>query len=55
MDFMVGFPRTAKVYDLIWVIVNRLTKSTQFIPINITYPLKKLDDIYISEIGWNSI
>lgn len=41
---------TVKAYDSIWVIVDRLTKLTRFIPINITYPFKKLVAIYIREM-----
>lgn len=50
MDFVVGFPKTAKGSDLIWVIVDRLTKSAHFIPIKITYPLQKQAYIYIDKI-----
>jgi hypothetical protein len=37
MDFIMGFPRTCDGYDLIWVIVDRLTKEAHFIPVKITY------------------
>jgi hypothetical protein len=33
MDFVVGLPKTSKGYDSIWVIVNRLTKTTHFLPV----------------------
>jgi hypothetical protein len=33
MDFIVGLPRTAKGYDSIWVIVDRLTKIAHFLPV----------------------
>ena len=36
MDFMVGLSRTQRGYDFIWVIVDRLTKSTHFLPIKTT-------------------
>ena len=36
--------------DSIWVIVDILTKSTHFIPINIRFSLEKLTSMYISEI-----
>ncbi|GKE37666.1 retrotransposon protein, putative, ty3-gypsy subclass [Tanacetum coccineum] len=33
MDFVTGMPRTFKKNDAIWVVVDRLTKSTHFLPI----------------------
>ena len=50
MDFVVGLPKTPKNFDSIWVIVDRLTKSAHFIPINIKYSLDRLTSLYISEI-----
>ena len=37
VDFVIGLPRTTKMHDAIWVIVNRLTKSGHFLPIRMTY------------------
>jgi hypothetical protein len=37
MDFIVGFLRTQSGYDSTWVIVDRLSKVAQFIPIKTTY------------------
>jgi hypothetical protein len=37
-------------HDSIWVIVDRLTKSTHFIPIREDYPLVKLARLYLKEI-----
>jgi len=37
-------------HDVIWVIVHRLTKSAHFIPINISFPVSQLAEIYIREI-----
>jgi hypothetical protein len=34
MDFIVGLPLTAHKFDSIWVIVDRLSKSAHFIPVN---------------------
>ena len=34
MDFVVGLPRTKANHDAIWVIIDRLTKSAYFLPIN---------------------
>ena len=50
MDFVTKLPNTLRGYDSIWVIVDRLTKSAHFIPINISFPVSKLAEIYISAI-----
>ena len=50
MDFVVRLPRTPRGLDSIWVIVDRLTKSAHFIPINIRFSLEKLTTLYISEV-----
>ena len=50
MDFMVGFPKTVKGYDAIWVIVDRLTKSAHFIPIKVTFLMERIAEIYIASI-----
>ena len=50
MDFIVGLPRTTKGYDSIWVIVDRLTKSTQFIPLDTRYTARKYAEIYFDRI-----
>jgi hypothetical protein len=34
MDFIVGLLLTARKFNSIWVIMDRLTKSTHFIPVN---------------------
>ena len=50
MDFVVGLPKTMGMYDSIWVIIDRLTKSAHFIPVKVTYNAEKLAKIYISEV-----
>ncbi|KAK4400596.1 Transposon Ty3-I Gag-Pol polyprotein [Sesamum angolense] len=50
MDFVVGLPRTLRKHDTIWVIVDRLTKSANFLPIRLGNPLNKLVGLYVSEI-----
>ncbi|KAI5399593.1 hypothetical protein KIW84_064794 [Lathyrus oleraceus] len=37
MDFVMGLLNTTRGRDAIWVIVDRLTKSAHFIPINISF------------------
>ncbi|KAA0064133.1 pol protein [Cucumis melo var. makuwa] len=41
MDFITGLPRTLKGYTVIWVVVERLTKSAHFIPGKSTYTANK--------------
>jgi hypothetical protein len=50
MDFIEGLPCTSHGYNLIWVIVDRLTKSTHFIPVATTYKVGQYADLYISHI-----
>ena len=50
MDFVTGLPITLRGHDSIRVIVDRLTKSAHFIPINITYSILKLAEIYTKVI-----
>ena len=42
MDFVTGLPRTQRQHDAIWVIVDQLTKSAHFLPINVEDSLEKL-------------
>ena len=32
--FVVGLPRTKTNHDAIWIVIDRLTKSAHFLPIN---------------------
>ncbi|GJZ37153.1 putative reverse transcriptase domain-containing protein [Tanacetum coccineum] len=50
MDFVSGLPRTLSGYDSIWVIVDRLTKSTHFLPMKKTDSIEKLAQLYLKEI-----
>ena len=50
MDFVVGLPRMAKGYDSIWVIVDRLTKSAHFLPMDTRYSAKKYAKLYFDRI-----
>ena len=50
MDFVVGLPTTVGSYGTIWVVVDRLTKSAHFIPVQVKYTAEKLAELYISHI-----
>ncbi|XP_019242014.1 PREDICTED: uncharacterized protein LOC109222058, partial [Nicotiana attenuata] len=50
MDFVTGLPRTLKGYDSVWVIVDRLTKSTHFLPVKTTYGGVRYAQIFMNEI-----
>jgi hypothetical protein len=50
IDFIVGLPYTSHGYNSIWVIMDLLTKSAQFIPISTTYRVRQYAELYISHI-----
>ncbi|KAA0032361.1 pol protein [Cucumis melo var. makuwa] len=41
MDFITGLPRTLKGYTVIWVVIDRLTKSAHFVSGKSTYTAKR--------------
>ncbi|GJW64379.1 putative reverse transcriptase domain-containing protein [Tanacetum coccineum] len=50
MDFVTKLPKTSNRYDIIWVIVDRLTKSAHFILTRETDSIETLTRLYIKEI-----
>jgi hypothetical protein len=50
MDFIVGLTMTARKFDSISVIIDRLSKSAHFILINTNYRLQKYLEIYIAHV-----
>ena len=50
MDFMVGLLRSQAGHDDIWVIVDRLTKTSHFLPFKTRWSVSKLAELFISEI-----
>jgi hypothetical protein len=50
MDFIVGLPLTTRKFNSIWVIVDRLTKSAHFIPVNTNYNVQKYVEIYVAPV-----
>ncbi|GJX70017.1 putative reverse transcriptase domain-containing protein [Tanacetum coccineum] len=50
MDFVTKLPRTSSGHDTIWVIVDRLTKSTHFLHLREDYKMDRLARLYLNEI-----
>ena len=50
MDFVTGLSKTLGKFDSIWLIVDRLTKSAQFVPDEVSYTAEKLAKMYIRDI-----
>jgi len=50
MDFIVGLPNTSQKHDSIWVIIDRLTKTAHFLPVQTTYSAKKYAEIYLDQV-----
>ncbi|GJY06917.1 putative reverse transcriptase domain-containing protein [Tanacetum coccineum] len=50
MDFVTKLPKTSTGQDTIWVIVDRLTKSTHFLPMKETDSMEKLTRQYLKEV-----
>ena len=50
MNFFVGLPKSKRHFDSIWVIVDRMTKSSHFLPVNTSYSAKDYAKLYICEM-----
>ena len=50
MDFIVGLPRSSHGPDMIWVIVDRLMKSANFLAARARDSLEKLARLYLNEV-----
>ncbi|GKC66871.1 hypothetical protein Tco_1099469, partial [Tanacetum coccineum] len=50
MDFVTKFHRTSNRHDIIWVIMDRLTKSANFLPMREDYKMDRLARLYLNEI-----
>ncbi|GJV27844.1 putative reverse transcriptase domain-containing protein [Tanacetum coccineum] len=50
MDFVTKLPKTSTGQDSIWVIVDRLTKSAQFLSMKETDSMEKLTRQYLKEV-----
>jgi len=49
MDFVTHLPRSVQGQDATWVIVDRLTKSAHFLPVNLRISMAKLVQLYVKE------
>ena len=47
MDFVTHLPRTPQGHDAVWVIVDRLTKSSHFLAMRMTFTLERFCRLYI--------
>lgn len=50
MDFITRFPKTRKLNDSIMVMVDKLNKTTHFIPVKSMYKKIEIVDIFMKEI-----
>ncbi|GJU01374.1 putative reverse transcriptase domain-containing protein [Tanacetum coccineum] len=50
MDFVTKLLRTSNGYDTIWLIIDRLTKSTHFLPMRENDSIDKLARLYLKEV-----
>nr|GFA78381.1 reverse transcriptase domain-containing protein [Tanacetum cinerariifolium] len=50
IDFVTKLPRMSSGYDIIWVIVDRLTKSAHFLPMREDDSMDKLTKLYLKEV-----
>jgi len=50
MNFVTHLPRSVRGHDVVWVIVDWLTKSAHFLPMNLRIFMTKLAQTYIKEI-----
>ena len=50
MDFVTHLPRTPRRHDVVWVIIDWLTKSAHFLAVRMTFTLEEFYRLYIREI-----
>nr|GFB17399.1 putative reverse transcriptase domain, ribonuclease H-like domain, aspartic peptidase domain protein [Tanacetum cinerariifolium] len=50
MDFVTKIPNAQSGNDTMWVVVDRLTKSTHFLPMKEIDPMDKLAKLYLKEV-----
>ncbi|GJU23369.1 putative reverse transcriptase domain-containing protein [Tanacetum coccineum] len=50
MDFFTKLPKTSSGHDIIWVIMDRLTKFSHFLPMREEYKMDRLARLYLNKI-----
>ena len=50
MDFITSLWESKKKNDSIFVVIDKLSKATHFIPMNLTYKAMNIVDIFLKEI-----
>nr|GEV55107.1 hypothetical protein [Tanacetum cinerariifolium] len=50
MDFVTKLPKISSGHDIIWVIMDRLTKSAYFLPTHDDYKMDRLARLYLNDI-----
>ena len=50
MDFLMGLPTTRKGHNAVWIVVDRLTKSSHFLPMKESDTVETLARLYVREI-----
>ena len=50
MDFIIGLPLTLRQHDSIWVIVDKIIKSSHFLAVKTTYSAEDYAKLYLTEI-----
>ena len=50
MHFIIGLPNSKKQNDSIFIVIDKLSKETHFIPVKLTYKAVNIDNIFLKEI-----
>lgn len=50
MDFVIGLPKTGLSHNVVWVVIDRFTKSAHFLAVKTTNFVSKLIGLYVQEI-----